>query len=87
MHQFWRCWTFFIKSWIFYEYCVTTEDKSFKGILDVKSTHKETHKETQRDFAVFSCYLPPENPTSGRDASSFFAHSLSQIYFYSDCDS
>lgn len=37
-------------------------------------------------FIVFSCYLPPENSTRGRDAQSFFSHLLAHIYLNEDCD-
>ncbi len=35
---------------------------------------------------MFSCYLPPENSPRGRDAQSFFAHLLTQIYINSESD-
>ncbi|VDI60035.1 Hypothetical predicted protein [Mytilus galloprovincialis] len=38
------------------------------------------------NFLVFACYLPPENSSRGRDAPSFFAHLLAQIYLNDDCD-
>ena len=45
-----------------------------------------THKHSDYKFVVFSCYLPPERSNRGRDAQGFFAHILSQIYLFSDCD-
>jgi len=57
-------------------------DKSFDGILCLKFCHKITGS----DFIVFTCYLPPENSNRGRDAQSFYAHLLTQIYSLSNCD-
>ena len=57
-------------------------DKTVDGILGVKFVYKETDS----DFVVFSCYLPPENSTRGRDAQTFFAHLLAQMYLQCDCD-
>ncbi|CAC5398576.1 unnamed protein product [Mytilus coruscus] len=37
------------------------------------------------NFLVFACYLPPENSSRGRDAPSFFAHLLAQIYLNDEC--
>lgn len=68
---------------MFEAFDIKVVDKTVDGILAVQFTHKET----ERDFVVFSCYLPPENSTRGRDASSFFAHLLSQVYLHSECDS
>lgn len=72
-----------IKAWVCDIYDISVEDKSYDGILAVKFTHKDT----ERDFVVFSCYLPPENSTRGRDSSSLFTHLLSQVYLHSDSDS
>ena len=72
-----------IKAWVCDIYDIGVEDKSYDGILAVKFTHKDT----ERDFVVFSCYLPPENSTRGRDSSSLFTHLLSQVYLHSDSDS
>ncbi|WAR27263.1 hypothetical protein MAR_012967, partial [Mya arenaria] len=57
-------------------------DKQFDGILALKLVHNDTETE----FLIFSCYLPPEHSTRGRDAQSFFAHLLSLVYMYGDCD-
>ena len=64
------------------EYEIYIVDKSLDGILGVKFVHKST----DYDFIVFACYLPPENLTRGRDAQTFYAHLLSQIYINSESD-
>ena len=38
-------------------------------------------------FIVFTCYLPPEGSSRGRDAQSFYAHLLAHIYVNHDFDS
>ena len=65
-----------IKQWVCDTYNISVIDKTVDGILGVKFVHKETDS----DFVVFSCYLPPENSTRGRDAQTFFAHLLAQMY-------
>jgi hypothetical protein len=71
-----------VKGWISEQFNITVVDKSYDGILALKFVHRET----EGDFIVFSCYLPPENSNRGRDAQSFFAHLLSQIYINSESD-
>lgn len=61
-----------IKAGVCDAYEITVVDRSVDGILAVRFTPKET----DRDFIVFSCYLPPENSTRGREANSVFAHLL-----------
>ncbi|CAC5397946.1 unnamed protein product [Mytilus coruscus] len=61
---------------------VSVVDKSFDGILGIKFTGRSTEFE----FLVFACYLPPENSSRGRDAQSFYAHLLSQIYMSNEND-
>lgn len=63
-------------------YSAEIVDKQFDGILALKLVHNDTETE----FCIFSCYLPPEHSTRGRDAQSLFAHLLSLIYMYGDCD-
>ncbi len=72
-----------VKKWVTEQYSTCVVDKSHEGIIALKFTHNVT----DRNFVVFSCYLPPENSTRGRDAQSFFAHLLAKIYTHSDCDS
>lgn len=71
-----------LKSWICDEYEVETVDKSREGILVLKLTNRDS------GFSVLTLagYLPPENSVWGRDAQTFFAHALSQIYLHGDCD-
>ncbi|VDI48001.1 Hypothetical predicted protein, partial [Mytilus galloprovincialis] len=61
---------------------ITEIDKSFDGAFGIKFTNLSSDTK----FIIFVCYLPPENSSRGRDAQSFFAHLLTQIYTYSDCD-
>jgi hypothetical protein len=68
-----------VKSWLYEEWEISVIEKSLDGILGVKFVHKNTYY----DFKVFSCYLPPENSTRGRDDQKFYAHLLSQIYINS----
>ena len=63
-------------------YIAEIVDKQFDGVLVLKLVHNDTETE----FLIFSCYLPPEHSTRGRDAQSFFVHLLSLIYMYGDCD-
>ncbi|XP_060587764.1 uncharacterized protein LOC132743245 [Ruditapes philippinarum] len=39
-----------------------------------------------RAVLLFSCYLPTENSTRGRDSQGFFSHLLAQIYVNSESD-
>jgi len=71
-----------VKHWIITEYDINVVDKSYDGILVVQLIHKQNNY----DFTVFSCYLPPENSTRGRDAQGFFSHLLAQIYINSESD-
>ena len=72
----------FIKHDLYNSFDISIVDRSYDGILGVKFAHKVSKYE----FIVFSCYLPPQNSTWGRDAVSFYSHLLSQIYVNSDCD-
>lgn len=72
----------FVKHWINQEYTSEIIDATYDGILCVKFTSKST----DLSFTVISCYLPPENSVWGRDSQSFFAHILSIMYSYNDCD-
>ena len=69
-----------IRNWIIECYNVCIIDKAYALGL------KFTNQVTDSDFIMFACYLPPENSTRGRDAPSFFAHLLAQIYLYDECD-
>ncbi|CAG2188553.1 unnamed protein product [Mytilus edulis] len=71
-----------IKDWIFEIFKVSVIDKSVDGVLGLKLESRSTNF----NFLVFSCYLPPENSNRGRDAQSFFAHLLTQIYMNCDSD-
>ncbi|CAG2256686.1 unnamed protein product [Mytilus edulis] len=53
---------------------------------DVYSRLKLENRTNDSNFLVFACYLPPENSSRGRDAPSFFAHLLAQIYLNDECD-
>ena len=57
-----------------------TVTSEHEGILGVQFVNRAT----DTDFIVLSCYLPPENSTRGRDAQSFFAHLLADIYSFCD---
>lgn len=46
-----------------------------------------TDKETGYVFIIYICYLPPQNSPWGRDATSFFAHLVSELYINSYADS
>ena len=72
---------FFVKTFITNEYDMNV-DKSQDGIFVMKFTHKKT----SYSFAVINVYLPPSNSPWGRNATSFMAHLLSNIYSLSDCD-
>lgn len=71
-----------VKNSLYKVYHVHIIDKSYKGILGVKFRNKDT----DFTFVLYSVYLPPENSPWGRDASSLFAHLLTQIYQYSEAD-
>ena len=60
-------------------YVCNTVDKEYDGILAVKFTDKLS----KFCFLIIALYLPPEQSTWGRDASSFFAHVLQLIYEHS----
>ena len=63
-------------------------DKSYEGILGVQFVNRMTDTDFILYICIFvlSCYLPPENSTRRRDAQSFFAHLLADIYSISDSD-
>ena len=63
-------------------YVCNIVDKEYDGILAVKFTDKLS----KFCFLIIALYLPPEQSTWGRDASSFFAHVLQLIYEHSYCD-
>ena len=71
-----------IKDWIFEQFDTEIIDKSCEGIIGISFTSKTTAFK----FLIFSCYLPPENSVWGRDAQSFYAHLMSQIYLQYDYD-
>ncbi|WAR27806.1 hypothetical protein MAR_013510, partial [Mya arenaria] len=71
-----------VKQSVVNEYDVATVDRVYDGIIAVSFTNKATGS----DFIVFSCYLPPEGSTRGRDAQGFFAHLLTQIYAHANYD-
>ncbi|CAG2234601.1 unnamed protein product [Mytilus edulis] len=70
-----------LSNWLLKYFNVSVIDKTFEGILGVK--FENTSKDLE--FILYSCYLPPENSSRGRDAQSFLAHLLTQIYMHSDC--
>lgn len=71
-----------VKDSLVLSYEITVIDKSLDDIFGVVFNHKYT----DYSFAVFSCYLAPENSPWGREAQGFFAHLLTQIYMLSECD-
>ena len=71
-----------IKHSVFDEYSIDSIDKSYDGILAIKFISKHT----EYSFVLISGYLPPENSVWGRDSQGFFAHALSLVYSYSECD-
>ena len=44
-------------------------------------------KRNDNSFLAFTCYLPPEGSSRGKDAQSFYAHLLAHIYVNHDFDS
>ncbi|CAC5360994.1 unnamed protein product [Mytilus coruscus] len=70
-----------LSNWLLKYFNVSVIDKTFEGILGVKFENSSKDLE----FILYSCYLPPENSSRGRDAQSFLAHLLTQIYMHSDC--
>ncbi|CAC5387862.1 unnamed protein product [Mytilus coruscus] len=71
-----------LSSWLLKYFNVSKIDNTFEGILGVKFENWSKDSE----FILYSCYLPPENFSIGRDAQSFLAHLLTQIYMHSDCE-
>lgn len=71
-----------LKSDILTEFNVEVLDSSFDGILLLSLTNKIS----EFNVLIYVCYLPPENSTRGRDASSFFNHLLYLNYLYTDYD-
>ena len=65
------------------EYETRIIDNVLDGILGVLFKHKHS----ERQFIVYSCYLPPENSSWGRADTAFFDHLLSQIYLHNYVDS
>ena len=52
------------------------------GIIGIKCSHKIV----DLTFAVYCCYLPPEDSPWGRDSDAFFGHLLAQMYLNSHLD-
>ena len=71
-----------VKNWLFELFNVSVVEKTFDGILGIKFTGHSTDFE----FLVVACHLPPENSSRGRDAQSFYAPLLSQIYMNNEND-
>lgn len=71
-----------IKTYIYDTFNVSLVDKTYDGIIGLKLEHKTT----ERSYIVFSCYLPPENSTRGRDSQGFFSHLLAQTYLFRESD-
>ena len=73
----------FVHSRICENFDIHIIDKSYDGILGIQFVHKTS----EYVLVVYSCYLPPENSTRGRDAQGFYSHLLAQIYMNCDSDS
>lgn len=67
---------------MFEQYNVELIDKSYDGILGLTFSHKTS----DYSFVLFSCYLPPENSTWGRDAVAFYSQTLSILYLHGEVD-
>ena len=65
-----------VKNDLFKTYKIEIIDKSIDGILGIICKNKETHFTS----ILYACYLPPQNSPWGRDAPSFFAHLISELY-------
>jgi hypothetical protein len=65
------------------DYSVRVIDRSYEGVIGIQLKHKVS----EFTLLIFACYLPPENSPWGRDAVSFYAHLLSQVYIYDQVDS
>ena len=72
----------FVKSWISMEYDIEVVDRCYDGILAIKLINRNTGY----SILLLACYLSPENSTWGRNSQGFFAHILSLVYTYYDCD-
>ena len=72
----------FIKDSLYNTYNISILDKSYDGILALLFKDKVT----SFCFALYCCYLPPENSPYGRDNTAFFTHLLSLIYLHSYVD-
>ena len=72
----------FVKDSIFADFTCEIVDKSKEGILCLKLVNKFS----SFSFILYCCYLPPESSPRGRDAVDFYAHILSELYFYEECD-
>lgn len=71
-----------VKHSVYQEFDICTVKNDVDGILCVKFSNKFT----DYSFVVYSTYLPPEYSTRGRDAVTFFADVIADIYLNSDCD-
>ena len=66
----------FVKNTVFEHFKVVIVDKSIDGVIGLRFEHHFT----KYAFVIFSCYLPPEGSSRGRDSVSFFNHLLAQLY-------
>lgn len=65
-----------VKNYLLDYFRIQVVDKSMDDIIGVRLEHREL----QYSLVIFSCYLPPEGSTRGRDSVTFFTHLLAQVY-------
>ncbi len=66
----------FIKDWIFNEFIVTEDYKSYDDMFGVLFRNKRT----DYNFMVYSVYLPPENSTVYNNAPDFYNKLMLEVY-------
>lgn len=74
---------FLVKTELYDMYSFEIVDKAFDGIMGLSCRNKETGHVA----IIYVCYLPPQNSPWGRDATSFFAHLVSELYINGYADS
>ena len=65
-----------IKNYLLEHFRINVMDKTMDDIIGIRLEHREL----QYRLFIFSCYLPPEGSTRGRDSVTFFSHLLAQVY-------
>ncbi len=65
-----------VKNYLLEQFRINVTDRTMDRMIGVRLMHREL------DFClvVFSCHLPPEGSSRGRDSVAFFSHLRGRMY-------